>query len=90
MKHRSALVIRKKCPGAGDLVYIFQNILQGRYGYCISLFRAYDEFTAFIGATNDDQRGGRYGLVAGKLFDLLMNNIPILKAKYKNSTGFAL
>jgi hypothetical protein len=92
MKHRIALVIRKKGTGTGDLVHIFQNILKGSYGCSIFifLFGAYDEFAAFIGAANNDQRSGCYGMVAGKLLDLFMNNILVFKAKYKNSTGFAL
>ena len=67
-------------------------MLQGGYGYSIFilLLGTDDEFAAFIGAANNDQRSGRYGMVAGKLLDLLMNNIPIFKAKYNNSTGFAL
>jgi hypothetical protein len=89
MKHGVAPVIREQGAGAGDLVYIFQNILQGSYGYFIFLFRSYDEFAAFIGAANNDQRSGSYGMVAGKLLYLLMYNIPIFKAKNKNSTGFA-
>ena len=91
MKHRIALLIRKKCSGAGDLVYILQNNLQGGYGRSIFifLFRTYDEFAAFISAANDNQRRRLDGLVSGKLLDLLMNNVPIFKAKDKNSTGFA-
>jgi len=84
------LLIRKKCSGTGYIMYVFQNILKGRYGQFISPFRSDDEFTAFIGAANDDQRSGLYGLVPGKLLDFLVNNISVFKTNCKNSTGFAL
>ena len=89
MKHRISLLIRKKCSGAGDFMYIVQNNLQGGYGHFIFLFRTGDEFAALSSPANDNQRRCLDGLDFGKLLDLLMNDIPIFKAKNKNSTGFA-
>ena len=80
MQHGIAFLIRKQCSGTDDLMHVIQDVLHWNRRQFTWVLRTDNEFAVFIGASDDDQRCGFYGLVASKLFYFLMNNIPIFKA----------
>jgi hypothetical protein len=72
-------VVWEKGSRPCDLMDIFQTVFHGNDGFCPPVFWPYDEFTFLIGSSDHDQRSGFDGLLEGKLLDLFMDNLSVLK-----------